>query len=127
MDKDGQNIEKLTSNFLIHKLSLHVGIRMGEKSFLLNQFDGNLDLYTMIIENGEKTQITNSSKVITYPFGIQMETKYLILVYMITLLISTHMILPLDQQSRIRCWRCCDGYSMERNYINYYRNDTTYS
>ena len=63
MDKDGQNIEKLTSNFFDTQIITPCWNPNGrEVVFAESGPDGNLDLYTMIIENGEKTQITNSSE-----------------------------------------------------------------
>ena len=61
MDTGGQNIEKLTSNSFDTQIITPCWNPNGrEVVFAESGSDGNLDLYTMLIENGEKTQITNS-------------------------------------------------------------------
>ena len=63
MDADGQNIEKLTSNTFDAQIITPCWSPNGEEvAFAESGPDGSLDLYTMLIETGKKTQITNSKE-----------------------------------------------------------------
>ena len=55
MDADGQNIEKLTSNTFDAQIITPCWSPNGEEvAFAESGPDGNLDLYTMLIETGKK-------------------------------------------------------------------------
>jgi len=61
MDVDGQNIKKLTSNSFDTQIITPCWSPNGEEIvFAESGSDGNLDLYMMQIDSGEKTQITDS-------------------------------------------------------------------
>ena len=63
IDKDGQNLKKLTSNTSDTQIITPCWSPNGKEiAFAESGPDGNLDLYIMLIENGNKTQITNSSE-----------------------------------------------------------------